>query len=114
MPVFTFSGTNASGEKISGERAAENKSVLKSQLAKERITANSIKEKGKEFALPTFGSGKVPTKDVAIFFRQFSVMIDAGLPLVQCLEILGGNQENPAFTNCLNGTRATVERWRCC
>jgi type IV pilus assembly protein PilC len=109
MPVFTFSGTNASGEKVGGERAAENKQVLKAQLAKERITANSIKEKGKEFALPTFGSGKVPTKDIAIFFRQFSVMIDAGLPLVQCLEILGNNQENPAFQKCLTGIRQTVE-----
>src|ERR1041385_1378838 len=109
MPVFTFSGTNASGEKVGGERAAENKQVLKAQLAKERITANSIKEKGKEFALPTFGSGKVPTKDIAIFFRQFSVMIDAGLPLVQCLEILGNNQENPAFQKCLSGIRQTVE-----
>ena len=109
MPVFTFSGTNASGEKVSGERAAENKQVLKAQLAKERIAANSIKEKGKEFALPTFGSGKVPTKDIAIFFRQFSVMIDAGLPLVQCLEILGANQENPAFQKALTGIRTTVE-----
>ncbi len=109
MPVFTFSGTNAAGEKVGGERAAENKQVLKAQLAKERITANSIKEKGKEFALPTFGSGKVATKDIAIFFRQFSVMIDAGLPLVQCLEILGANQENPAFQKCLTGVRTTVE-----
>jgi len=109
MPVFTFSGTNASGEKVGGERAAENKQVLKAQLAKERITANSIKEKGKEFALPTFGSGKVPTKDIAIFFRQFSVMIDAGLPLVQCLEILGANQENPTFQKALTGIRQTVE-----
>ena len=109
MPVFTFSGTNASGEKVSGERASENKQMLKAQLAKERITANSIKEKGKEFALPTFGSGKVPTKDIAIFFRQFSVMIDAGLPLVQCLEILGANQENPAFQKALTQIRQTVE-----
>ena len=44
--------------------------------------------------MPTFGTGKVKTKDIAIFFRQFSVMIDAGLPLVQCLEILAANQEN--------------------
>ena len=109
MPVFTFSGTNAAGEKVSGERAAENKQVLKAQLTKERISANSIKEKGKEFALPTFGSGKVATKDIAIFFRQFSVMIDAGLPLVQCLEILGANQENPAFQKALTGIRTTVE-----
>jgi type IV pilus assembly protein PilC len=110
MPVFTFTGTNASGEKVSGERAAENKAVLKATLNRERITVKGMKEKGKEFALPTFGSGSVATKDIAIFFRQFSVMIDAGLPLVQCLEILAANQENPAFQKCLNGVRSSVEQ----
>lgn len=109
MPVFTFSGRTAAGQKVSGERVAENKQVLAAALRRERITPGAIKEKGKEFALPTFGSGKVPTKDIAIFFRQFSVMIDAGLPLVQCLEILGSNQENPTFQKALNGVRSTVE-----
>ena len=110
MPVFTFTGKNAAGEKVSGERVAENKQVLASQLRRERITVTgAIKEKGKEFALPSFGSGKVKTKDIAIFFRQFSVMIDAGLPLVQCLEILAANQENAAFQKCLTGVRTTVE-----
>ncbi len=109
MPVFTFSGTNAAGEKVSGERVAQNKQVLAANLRRERVTPSTIKEKGKEFALPTFGSGKVPAKDLAIFFRQFSVMIDAGLPLVQCLEILAANQENQAFQKCLNGVRARVE-----
>jgi type IV pilus assembly protein PilC len=109
MPVFTFTGTTAAGQKVSGERAAENKQVLKAQLQRERITAGAIKEKGKEFAMPTFGSGKVKAKDVAIFFRQFSVMIDAGLPLVQCLEILGSNQENIAFQRALTGVRTSVE-----
>ncbi len=109
MPVFTFAGKDAAGKAVKGERNAENKEVLKAALRRERITPGAIKEKGKEFALPTFGSGKVPTKDVAIFFRQFSVMIDAGLPLVQCLEILGANQENPAFQKALTGVRTTVE-----
>src|SRR5690242_4190409 len=109
MPVFTFSGTSSAGEKVAGERVAENKQVLKAALARERITANAIKEKGKEFVLPTFGSGKVSTKEIAIFFRQFSVMIDAGLPLVQCLEILAANQDNPAFQKALTGVRTTVE-----
>jgi type IV pilus assembly protein PilC len=109
MPVFTFTGKDATGSAVKGERVAENKDVLRAQLRRERITAGAIKEKGKEFALPTFGSGKVATKDVAIFFRQFSVMIDAGLPLVQCLEILAANQENLAFQKCLTGVRTTVE-----
>src|SRR3954451_18014271 len=109
MPVFTFSGKNSSGEKVTGERVSANKDTLAMQLRRERITPGSIRQKGKEFAMPTFGSGKVKTKEIAIFFRQFSVMIDAGLPLVQCLEILGANQENPAFQKTLNGVRSTVE-----
>src|SRR6202451_3874212 len=109
MPVFTFSGKDASGQKISGERVAPNKQSLQSALRRERITPGSIREKGKEFVMPTFGSGKVGTKEIAIFFRQFSVMIDAGLPLVQCLEILAANQENPAFQKTLTGVRTTVE-----
>src|SRR5215510_3316069 len=109
MPVFKFSGQDASGSKVQGERVAENKQVLAAQLRKERIVASAIKEKGKEFNLPKVGSGKVPVKDIAIFFRQFSVMIDAGLPLVQCLEILAANQENPTFQKTLTGVRTTVE-----
>jgi len=109
MPVFTFSGKNASGEKVSGERVAANKEVLATQLRRERITAGNIRQKGKEFSMPTFGTASVKTKDIAIFFRQFSVMIDAGLPLVQCLEILAANQENPSFQKTLTGVRTTVE-----
>src|SRR5437868_9893041 len=109
MPVYTFSGKNAAGEKVSGERTAANKQVLAVQLRREQIGAPTIREIGKEFALPRFGSSKVKTKDIAIFFRQFSVMIDAGLPLVQCLEILAANQENTAFQKTLTGVRTTVE-----
>ncbi|HKD91020.1 MAG TPA: type II secretion system F family protein [Terriglobales bacterium] len=109
MPVFTFSGKNAAGEKIQGERVAVNKQVLAMQLRREQITAPNIREKGKEFSLPLLGSTKVKTKDIAIFFRQFSVMIDAGLPLVQCLEILAANQENTSFQKTLTGVRTTVE-----
>src|ERR1700758_3914463 len=109
MPVFTFSGKDASGQKVSGERMAANKQSLAQTLRRERITPGAIREKGKEFSLPTFGSTKVKTKDIAIFFRQFSVMIDAGLPLVQCLEILAANQENPSFQKTLTGVRTTVE-----
>lgn len=109
MPVFTFTGTDAQGKRISGERLGDSKAAVTMQLRRERITPGAIKEKGKEFALPKLGTGKVPTKDVAVFFRQFSVMIDAGLPLVQCLEILAANQENLFFQKCLTGVRTTVE-----
>jgi type IV pilus assembly protein PilC len=109
MPVFTFSGKTATGEKVQGERIASSKDGLASQLRREQITPRTIREKGKEFSLPTFGSSKIKIKEVAVFFRQFSVMIDAGLPLVQCLEILGANQENPNFQKTLLGVRTTVE-----
>src|SRR5271170_8123884 len=109
MPVFTFSGKDASGQKISGERVAPNKQALQQALRRERITPGAVREKGKEFSMPTFGTSKVKVKDIAIFFRQFSVMIDAGLPLVQCLEILAANQENPSFQKTLTGVRTTVE-----
>src|SRR5271169_4460111 len=109
MPVFTFSGKDASGQKVSGERVAPNKQTLGQQLRREHITPGAIREKGKEFVMPTFGTSKVKVKDIAIFFRQFSVMIDAGLPLVQCLEILAANQENPTFPKTLIGVRTTVE-----
>ena len=109
MPVFTFSGKDSTGQKVSGERQAASKQVLIQQLRRDRITPGTVREKGKEFSLPTFKSGKVATKEIAIFFRQFSVMIDAGLPLVQCLEILAANQENKTFQNVLTGVRTTVE-----
>src|SRR5436190_19309966 len=109
MPIYKFSGVDVGGTKIAGEREATNKQLLQATLRKERVANIVIKEKGKEFTLPTLGSGKVPVKDIAIFFRQFSVMIDAGLPLVQCLEILAANQENPAFQKSLTGVRVTVE-----
>jgi type IV pilus assembly protein PilC len=109
MPVFTFSAKDRAGKKVSGERVAENKQVLQATLRRERLTDLTVKEKGKEFVLPTFGSNKVPVRDIAIFFRQFSVMIDAGLPLVQCLEILAANQENATFQKSLTGVRTTVE-----
>jgi type IV pilus assembly protein PilC len=109
MPVFTFTGTDSQGKRITGERLADSKAAVTMLLRRERITPGAIKEKGKEFALPKIGAAKVATKDIAVFFRQFSVMIDAGLPLVQCLEILAANQENQFFQKCLTGVRQTVE-----
>lgn len=109
MPVFVYQGVNRAGVAIKGERQAGSKAELTALLRREQISITKMSEKGKEFALPTFGGGKVTTKELAIFTRQFSVMIDAGLPLVQCLEILAGQQENKAFQKILTGVRGSVE-----
>src|SRR5215469_3480562 len=108
MPVYTFKGTNRAGAAVAGERAATSKSELQNLLRREQISVSKVSEKGKEFAIPTFGGG-VKAKELAIFTRQFSVMIDAGLPLVQCLEILAGQQENRTFQKILNSVRSSVE-----
>jgi type IV pilus assembly protein PilC len=108
MPVFTYKGTNRAGTTVAGEMTANNKTELQSLLRRQQITPTRVSEKGKEFNLPTFGAG-VKAKELAIFTRQFSVMIDAGLPLVQCLEILASQQENKTFQKVLTGTRGAVE-----
>jgi type IV pilus assembly protein PilC len=108
MPVYTYKGTNRAGSAVSGEVSAASKDDVKNQLRRQQITATKMSEKGKEFNLPTFGGG-VNAKELAIFTRQFSVMIDAGLPLVQCLEILASQQENQTFQKVLTGTRGSVE-----
>ncbi len=108
MPVFTYRGVNRTGATVAGERSATSKAELAAALRREQINVSKLSEKGKEFSIPSFGGG-VDSKELAIFTRQFSVMIDAGLPLVQCLEILAGQQENRTFQKMLNGVRASVE-----
>jgi len=108
MPVFTYRGTNKTGATVQRERTAGTKAEVKATLQREQITVSKLSEKGKEFNIPSFGGG-VDSKELAIFTRQFSVMIDAGLPLVQCLEILAGQQENITFQKILNGVRGSVE-----
>src|SRR5256886_4263538 len=108
MPDYKYQGTRRSGGRVSGVMTASNKTELTSLLKRQQITATKMTEKGKEFNIPTFGGG-VSAKELAIFTRQFSVMIDAGLPLVQCLEILAGQQENKFFQKILAGTRGQVE-----
>jgi type IV pilus assembly protein PilC len=108
MPVFTYRGTNRSGASVAGEMTAASKTELQSLLRRQQITPTKMSEKGKELNLPTFGGG-VTAKELAVFTRQFSVMIDAGLPLVQCLEILASQQENKLFQKVLTGTRGAVE-----
>src|SRR5499425_3122434 len=108
MPVYTYRGTNRGGSAVSGEMTATSKVELQNLLKRQQITATKMSEKGREFNIPTFGGG-VSAKELAIFTRQFSVMIDAGLPLVQCLEILASQQENKTFQKVLTSTREQVE-----
>src|SRR6201984_1328068 len=108
MPDYKYQGTSRSGGSVSGVMTASNKTELAGLLKRPKITATKMTEKGKEFNIPQFGGG-VSAKELAIFTRQFSVMIDAGLPLVQCLEILASQQENKFFQKILAGTRGQVE-----
>src|SRR6266513_4803929 len=108
MPVYVYRGTNRSGTAVSGEQVATSRNELMNLLKRQQIKVKKVSEKGKEFNIPTFGGG-VNAKELAIFTRQFSVMIDAGLPLVQCLEILATQQENKFFQKVLINTRGQVE-----
>src|SRR5215207_959570 len=111
MPTYVFKGRNRMGEVIVGERLADSRDMLRQLLRREQVMLTSVKEKGREVAVPKLGgrSKKVAAKDLSIFTRQFSVMIDAGLPLVQCLEILAQQQENKNFQMVLTQTRQDVE-----
>jgi type IV pilus assembly protein PilC len=108
MPSYSWRGTSRDGGAVSGDRTADSAEAVRNALRREGISVTSVKEKGSLFG----GGGgvkKVPAKDLAIFTRQFSVMIDAGLPLVQCLEILGGSNDNKNFAKILNQTRQDIE-----
>jgi type IV pilus assembly protein PilC len=108
MPAFTWKGKTRDGKMVSGERVADSRAAIETALRREQVVVTSVKEKGKEVALPKVG-GSVPAKALAVFTRQFSVMIDAGLPLVQCLEILGSQQDHKGFARVLQQTRMDVE-----
>ncbi len=93
MPTFAFAGRTRAGELVNGERLADSVDAAVAMLRREQILVtkiSAVKEKAKEDkSQQKFRARKVPSKNLAIFTRQFSVMIDAGLPLVQCLDILG-------------------------
>src|SRR5437868_11000832 len=107
MPTFEWKGRGRTGE-TAGVLVADSKDAVIASLRRQQIVVTAVKEKGKEIAVPKFG-GRVPPQLIAIFTRQFSVMIDAGLPLVQCLEILAGQQENKNFKRALIQIRQDVE-----
>ncbi len=108
MPNYAWKGRNRAGMVQEGGLAAESKELALAQLRRQNIVVTGIREKGKEISLSKVGR-KVPPKILAIFTRQFSVMIDAGLPLVQCLEILALQQEHKNFQKILLQVRQDVE-----
>src|SRR5574341_1893886 len=108
MPTYSWKGKGKAGRMQEGVIAAESKETVVALLRKQQILVTAVTEKGKEIAVPKFGGG-VGQKEIAIFTRQFSVMIDAGLPLVQCLEILGSQQKNRVFQKVLFQVRQDVE-----
>ncbi len=110
MPTFTYKGRNRLNEMVSGEREAASQDELRSLLRREQITMTHASEKGREISIPKLGRNKkVKAKELAVFTRQFSVMIDAGLPLVQCIDILAQQQPNAFFKDVLNQVRQDVE-----
>jgi type IV pilus assembly protein PilC len=114
MPSFAYTGRTRGGEVVSGERAADTMENAVAALRREQLVITRIsplKAKAASGAPATVirSAKRVPAKNLAIFTRQFSVMIDAGLPLVQCLEILGSQEEDKNFAAVILQTRADVE-----
>lgn len=111
MPIFLWEGTTKTGEKRSGQTEGLNEEFVIALLKKQEIQVTSIKQKGGfklDFSSISFGSG-VNTRDLVIFTRQFATMINAGLPLVTCLDILGNQSDNPALKKILLQVKSDVE-----
>src|SRR5512142_1488305 len=108
-PVFKWSGKTKSGEVRAGEMEAQDSAAVEARLRQMGIEPVKVRKKPKEFHIQLPGIGGVKTKDILVFTRQFSVMIDAGLPLVQALDILGTQSDNPAFKKVLLAVKARVE-----
>jgi type IV pilus assembly protein PilC len=111
MPTFAYSGRTRGGQNVSGERVADSADAAVAALRRDQILVTRIDQaKAKAEAKPKVGKAKgVPTKNLAIFTRQFSVMIDAGLPLVQCLDILGKQEPHKHFSAAILKVREDVE-----
>ncbi|CCK80168.1 type II secretion system F family protein [Desulfobacula toluolica] len=108
--VFEWKGKNPKGRKVKGEMEAETSKQVEQSLKRRKITPTRVKKKPKDiFENIEFLQPKVKESDVIIFSRQFSTMIDAGLPLLQCLDILQSQQENPTFKKNLKKIKGSVE-----
>src|SRR5205809_6058790 len=115
MPNFAYSGRTRAGQTVSGDRAADTMDAAVAALRREQIQVTRIAPAAETAAAaakkPKAGAvgKKVAAKNLAVFTRQFSVMIDAGLPLVQCLDILGTQEEDKSFSAVILQTRTDVE-----
>lgn len=112
MPTYAFAGRTRAGQVVTGERVADTPEAAIALLRREQILVTKVEpvraKPGEKKPLVARGRG-VPSKNLAIFTRQFSVMIDAGLPLVQCLDILGKQESHKAFAGIILKTREDVE-----
>src|SRR4029079_4539501 len=112
MATFAYAGRTRGGEMVNGERAADSMDAAVTALRRDRILVTKIspvKSKADEGKKSARGKA-VGAKNLAVFTRQFSVMIDAGLPLVQCLDILGSQEEDKNFSEIIHQTRTSVEQ----
>jgi type IV pilus assembly protein PilC len=110
MPTYAYKGRNRLNELVAGERDAASQDELRALLRREQIVMTQASEKGNVVSIPKLGRRKkVGSKELAVFTRQFSVMIDAGLPLVQCIDILAEQQNNAFFKDVLRQVRQNVE-----
>ncbi|RZB36188.1 MAG: type IV pilus assembly protein PilC [Desulfobacteraceae bacterium Eth-SRB2] len=110
MAVYSWSGKNRQNKKQKGEMEAPTEEAVRSELIRRNITPSKIKKKPKDlFANISFMQPRVKQKDIIIFCRQFSTMIDAGLPIIQCLDILFSQHENKTFKNMLKEIKQNVE-----
>jgi type IV pilus assembly protein PilC len=109
MPSFVWKGRTRAGQAQEGTLLADSRDAAIAVLRRQNIQVTNIREKGREVKLMPRFSFRIPAKRIAIFTRQFSVMLDAGLPLVQCLEILGSQEENKGFASIIDQVRSDVE-----
>ncbi|HEY8021536.1 MAG TPA: type II secretion system F family protein [Thermoanaerobaculia bacterium] len=109
MPSFVWKGRTRAGQPQEGQLLADSRDAAVAVLRRQQIQVTNIREKGREIKLMPRLPQRIGSKRVAIFTRQFSVMLDAGLPLVQCLEILGDQEENRAFQAMIKQVRTDVE-----
>jgi type IV pilus assembly protein PilC len=111
MEVYVWEGRSRKGTLEKGEISANNEAAVRLQLRRQQIQALKIQVKPKDIlhSLKFFKSRRVKEKELVVFTRQFATMIDAGLPLVQCLEILASQQQNAAFKDILTKVKGDVE-----